>query len=123
MTNRFTTLAAAAAFFLGFSAPASAEMVPLQTIGHWQITADAALCKARGEYQDGTNLVFSINNKGGLGISIGNDAWAIPKGEYEITMQVDRAAPTDYAAWANTNYVLWFAPLDEATVNLLSYGN
>jgi hypothetical protein len=124
MTNRFTTLAAAAALFLGLSAPASAgDMAPIGTIGHWQITANETLCKAHGEYQDGTNLEFAINAKGGLSISIGNNAWAIPEGKYEITMQVDRTAPTDHAARAKANYVVWFASLDEATVNRLSYGN
>jgi hypothetical protein len=114
------TLAAAA--FLGFSAPASAEMVPFKTIGHWTLLSDETLCKARGEYADGTRLVFAINAKGVLVLGIENDAWEIPKGEYQITMQVDRAAPVSHTAKAGPGWVFWGVSLDEPNINLLSYG-
>jgi hypothetical protein len=120
------TLAAAAAlftgFFSGFSAPARAEMVPFKTIGHWTLLSDETLCKARGEYADGTSLVFAINAKGVLVLGIENDAWEIPKGEYQITMQVDRAAPVSHTAKAGPGWVFWGVSLDEPNINLLSYG-
>src|SRR4051812_7335171 len=108
MTNRFITLAAAAALFLGVYGQARADnMVPITTIGHWQISADATLCKADGAYQDGTLLTFYINEKGAASIAVEHPKWSIPRGTYEIFMQVDRAPPTVHKATGNNSYVIW----------------
>jgi hypothetical protein len=128
MTNRFTTLAAAAALFTGFlvfagfSGPARAEMKPLQTIAHWKVTADDTLCDASGEFRDGTLLEFSINMNRVLVISVVNEKWSIPKGSYEVVMQVDRAEPHTVEADASGSHVIWPIALSEANLNLLSYG-
>lgn len=117
-------LAAAAALSLGVYGEARAEMAPYTTIAHWRITADAELCKASGEYQDGTVLNFYINAKGAAAVGIENQKWTtLPKGTYEVTMQVDRAAPTTLEAKAGPGWVVWLVPFDEPTINLLSYGN
>lgn len=130
MNSKLSTLAAAAALFTGFtvfagfSAPARADMVPLQTIAHWQISADAELCKARGEYQDGTSLIFYLNSKGAASVGIENLKWtALPRGSYEIVTQVDRTAPITNEGLGGPGWVNWQVPFNEATINLLSYGN
>jgi hypothetical protein len=124
MTNRFTTLAAAAALLIGLSAPAMAvEITLLQTIGHWKVRTVDKLCIATGEFKDGTLLEFVINAKGALLVSVDNQNWSIPEGhDYEVVMQVDRAEAKTFRAAANKTYVYWQMPMTEASVNLLSYG-
>lgn len=115
-------LAVASALSLGFYGEARAETQPIGKVGHWQISADETLCKARGVYADGTSLDFYMNNQGGMWIGIENPKWAVPEGDYQVTMQVDRAAPTTHNAKGNGNFVMWFAMVEEPIINLLSYG-
>jgi hypothetical protein len=118
MTNRFTTLAAAAALFLGFYGQAQAD----QTIGHWTISFHDQFCDASGVFQDGTRLEFSINAKGALIVTVVNPQWSIPRGRHQVEMQVDRAETETFEATANRDYVMWSIPLDEQSLNLLSHG-
>jgi hypothetical protein len=126
MTNRFTTLAAAAALFLGVAGQARAaadDMTPYATVGHWQIKADAVLCTAHGEYQDGTYLDVSINAYGVATISMVDPKWNIPKGTYSVTSWIDRAPTETFTAKAEGIWVGWHLGLNEENINLLSYGN
>jgi hypothetical protein len=124
MKNRFTTLAAAAAIFLGLSAPASAadELVSLGKVGLWQVSADATLCRASLEYEDDAVLTFGINSKGGAGIAIENPKWSIPEGKYQVVSWVDRAKPTTFPATASGRAVIWEYPLNDEQFGLLSNG-
>jgi hypothetical protein len=114
-------LAAAAALFLGFSAPASAELPLLKKIGPWQITADDTLCAAYADFTN-TRLMFVINAHGVGTIGITNEKWRIPEGSYEVVMQVDGALSATYEAKADAGHVYWKIPLTEESINLLSYG-
>jgi hypothetical protein len=123
MTNRFTTLAAAVAIFVGFSAPAAADdYVPLQSIGHWKIRANATVCDARGTFEDGTRLDFSINAHAAVVFTVVNPSWRIPEGKYDVVTQVDRSAQRTSEADAFGDHVMWWTPVTEETINLLSYG-
>src|SRR5687768_8696313 len=122
MTNRFTTLAAAAALFIGLSAPASAadELVLLGKVGLWQVSADATLCRASLEYEDDAVLTFGINAKGGAGIAIENPQWSIPEGKYQVVSWVDRSKPITFPATASGRAVMWEYPLNDEQFGLLS---
>jgi hypothetical protein len=124
MTNRFTTLAAAAALFIGLTAPAAAgdDFVSLGSIGPWSLAADATVCRAEAAYKNGTSLDFFINSKGGAHMAVVHPNWNIPSGEYEVEVWVDRATATRFTAKATEGWVLWHFPLIERNVNLLSYG-
>lgn len=124
MTNRFTTLAAAATLFLGLSGPSAAagNTTLIEIVGHWKIQAAGALCEAVGEFDDGTTLSFLINSHGALMVAVINPNWRIPAGKYEVVMSVDRAEPGTFRASADGDYVYWQVPATEATLNLFSYG-
>jgi hypothetical protein len=122
MTNRFTTLAAAA-FCLSLSAPASAgDFRPVTTVGGWSITADESTCIAKGQYDNGTSLAFVINASGQASISIENLKWRIPEGDYEVLVQVDRSAANRFKAAATGPWVFFNIQLVEHNINLLSQG-
>jgi hypothetical protein len=125
MTNRFTTLAAAAALFLGVCGQARAgdNMAPITTIGHWKLAASSKLCQASGKYADDTALEFSINDLGAAFISIVNPEWKIPKGDYEIASWIDGAPASTFKATAKDTWLFWQFNLNEANINRLSYGN
>lgn len=117
-------LAAAAAFFLGLSAPASADtnLVPLRTIGHWKISASANLCDASGKFEDGTSLEFTIGSSGVALITVVDPKWRIPTSTYDVVTQVDRASAQTFKATGSGTFVMWQIPLTEESINLLSYG-
>jgi hypothetical protein len=115
----------APALLAGVSAPASAsagDMVPYATIGHWQLSANDGLCKAAGEYENGTVLDFSINAWGVAMIGITNPKWRIPEGSYDVAAQVDRASLGTVSAKAKDTWLYFHFALNEPTINLLSYG-
>jgi hypothetical protein len=123
MNFKLSTLAAAAALLVNCSAPVMAgDYVPLRTIGHWQLRASDHVCDASGVFRDGTRLEFAINTKGALIISVVNPKWSIPKGVYDVVMQVDRAEAKTFAAEAHNAAVDWVIPLTEESLNLLSFG-
>jgi hypothetical protein len=115
-------LAAAAALFLGFSAPASADMASLGTAGNWVISADDSLCTAHAGYQDGTKLGFAINSTGVASLSIQNPTWNIPEGNYSVVSWVDRSAPLKHEAAAARGWIVWHPAFSLETLNLLSQG-
>lgn len=126
--RRIVPLAAAVALLAGISAPAWAvrstlpDMTHIATIGHWEISADATLCNAIGAYQNGTELHFTINAKGGAMIGVVNPNWHIPEGSYEVVTQVDRAPPQTATANAKDDWLVFSFAMNEPTINLLSYG-
>src|SRR4051812_26544278 len=126
MTNRFTTLAAAAALFLGFSAAASAadDYVSLGTAGGWNISANSTGCLGRRDYANSTTLSFAIRTDGKGRISIWNDNWSIPKGKYPVNLSVDRFPPVTFEGeTGDTGKVVsvwWKLSPDE--INLVSSG-
>jgi|SRR4051794_8390420 hypothetical protein len=125
MTNRFTTLAAAAALFIDLSAPvwAGDDVVSIGSVGPWQLRTFKDACIAVAPFKNGTSLEFWLSAKGWTATSINNSDWAIPKGDYEVVMQVDRAAPEVFKGHAEKDWVIWHYDMTEATANLLSYGN
>jgi len=117
-------LTAAAALFFGFYGEARAAdgWTPLSKIGHWQIRHSSKVCDASGVFADGTRLEFSINaNQVGL-ITVVDPKWSIPKGDYDVVTQVDRAPSSKVEAHGEDSWVMWQIPLTEASINLLSYG-
>jgi hypothetical protein len=123
MINRFTTLAAAAALSLGFSAPAAAgEMTPIGKVGLWELDADATLCRASLEYEDDAFLIFGINTKGGATVVIANPKWDIPEGTYQVVSWVDRGSPVTFTAKASGRAVIWGYPLNAEQIGILSRG-
>jgi hypothetical protein len=125
MTNRFTTLAAAAALFIGLSGPAQAEDdVSLGTIGSWQLTAGTLYCDAKITYLFGQRMQFFIG-LAGLGTSIGifDKHWDIPIGSYEVVVQVDQTSPVTVTAKVGGHWV--YIPIDlndEIKIKALSSG-
>jgi hypothetical protein len=123
MTNRFTTLAAAAALFLNASTAVHAgDMTRLPSVDHWKMAADDEVCRAEGSYLNGTFLHFFINAKGGMYLGVSHPEWSIPDGSYNVTAQVDRAPATTFKANASDGWVVWEIVLNEHDLNLLSYG-
>jgi hypothetical protein len=125
MTNRFTTLAAAAAIFLGFSAPAAAAGSPTKShgaAGGWEIVSDSAGCAGSKVFANDTGLTFIFMFDGSTAISIGSEKWNIPKGEYPVTAAVDRAPTSKFRGHAGGRFVVlpWNMTADEA--NLIAYG-
>jgi hypothetical protein len=119
-------LAAAAALFLGFSAPASAaaddDLVPYTTVGHWQIMSSDNECRAHSYYQNGTTLGFYVDVSGHVSIGIGNPKWNIPEGEYAVSAQVDQTKPGHMTARGNRTWIVFGIVGSEGDMNLLSYG-
>jgi hypothetical protein len=123
MTNRFTTLAAAAALFIGLSAPAAADdYVTVATVGTWTILADETLCKAQSEYEDGSTLTFGINAKGGAALSIDDPKWSIPEGEFPVVAWVDRIERRTFTATAKDTWIVFGFALNEGSIAALSNG-
>lgn len=123
MNFKLSTLAAAAALLVNCSAPAMAGDWTLQgAVGPWQMETTDKVCKARTAYKNGTQLHFAINANGAAIIGITNPDWKIPKGSYDVVMQVDRAVPATVSATAKDHYLLFQVEFDEPTINLLSYG-
>jgi hypothetical protein len=126
MNFKLSTLAAVAAL-LAFCLPeARAEdMAPMEfigAVGQWRINANDKLCQAKALYADDTVLEFVINSRGAAFISIENPKWTIPKGDYEIFWWVDRAPVTTHTAAGRNTWLWWQFPLNEESINLLSYG-
>jgi hypothetical protein len=116
-------LAAAAALFLGFSAPAAAgDMVRLETVGPWQIYGNETLCRAQSPFVNGTTLYFYVNAQNGVSIAISNPKWRIPEGSYEVFAQVDRTPPGRMAATAKDGWLIFGIAATENDINLLAYG-
>jgi hypothetical protein len=118
-----STLAATAALFICLSAPAQAgDWASQGTIGPWRMAASASACEARAAYKNGTELIFAINARGANMIAIANPNWHIPKGSYEVVVQVDRSTPDKAKADADDDFLVFQFALNEPTINLLSYG-
>jgi hypothetical protein len=122
MTNRFTTLAAAAALFIGLSAPAAADMTSLGAVGPWQIAADAEVCQAVAPYKNGTQLYFFINANGALVLGVARPNWAIPAGNYQVSVGVDTTERRSHTAKAADGWIVWEIAASQDNFNLLSYG-
>jgi hypothetical protein len=126
MKSTLLPLAAAAALFLGFSAPASAadDYASLGKAGGWNIIANSIACLGGRDYANGTTLSFAIRTDGNGRISIWNDNWSIPKGKYPVTLSVDRVRPVTFEGeTGDTGKVVsvwWKLSPDE--INLVSYG-
>lgn len=119
------TLAAAAALFTGFMAPASAaasDFTSLGTAGGWSISADHEFCHALKTFANGSSLNFGLFNDGRARIYIDNENWNIPEGNYPVVVSVDRMAPTTFDAKAKGNVVslAWKLTADE--INIMSSG-
>ncbi|GEO43494.1 hypothetical protein SAE02_76420 [Skermanella aerolata] len=119
MTNRFVTLAAAAAFCLSLSSPAlAADYVPLGNAGGWNISSDGSVCAGSQDFTNDTALTFIISAKGKAVIFIQNNAWNIPKGDYSALVSVDRGNPTVFAGMAEGKVVAlpWQLRADQVTM-------
>ena len=127
MKSTLTTLAAAAALMIGFSAPTSAapaerKWTDLGAVHNWRIIADADLCLGISDYSNGTLLRFGFNVSGAAFISVINSEWRIPEGEYEVMVAIDRIPPQRYRAKAEGKWVTWGYPTDEPALSALSNG-
>ena len=98
MTNRFTTLAAAAALFLSLSAPAAAAPLSvLGSAGGWTIKGNHEACVGdRSFAENGTTLAFVAYVSGSAAIYIQNRRWNIPAGTYPVTVSIDRGASATF---------------------------
>jgi hypothetical protein len=98
MTNRFTTLAAAAAIFLGLSAPAAADPLSvLGSAGGWRIKGNHEACVGdRWFAENGTTLAFAVYVSGSAAILIQNRLWDIPAGTYPVTVSIDRGSSATF---------------------------
>lgn len=115
-------IAAAAALFLGFSAPASAKSASLGTAGGWAISTEAGNCHGTMEYANDTALVFSITSDGRAGISVYNPRWNIPKGQYRAWVGVDRNGPGEFEVRADGDLVFMPWQLRSDQIELVARG-
>lgn len=118
------TLAAAAALFLGFSAPASASGEPVKyaTVRNWEIYSNGTYCTANAKYENGSSLQFNFDTEGRANIAIWNSRWKIPKGTYQVVVAVDRTPPKTFRAEADGYYVMMPWELNEEQINIMSNG-
>jgi hypothetical protein len=123
MTNRFTTLAAAAALFACLPGLASAADVRfLGRVGPWKIAADDKMCHASLQYEDDGFLFFSVSSDGRATVGVGHPKWDIPDGTYKVNAWVDRGSPVQFKADASKSVVIWGWRLDAEQVGILSRG-
>jgi hypothetical protein len=115
-------LAAAAALFLGLSAPASAAPVKYAVVGNWEIYNNATYCTATATYEDYSSLQFNLGVSGSANIAIWNPRWDIPKGTHTVVASVDRAPPEAFRAEADGVHVMMPWTPDEDQINLVSNG-
>jgi hypothetical protein len=127
MKSTLLPLAAAAALFLGFSAPVHAadEYVSIGKAGGWDVIASSFACVGSRAYANGTTLAFMMRTDGAGRISVMNERWSIPQGEeYPVTLSVDRVPPVTFRGEAGDTgrvvSVWWKLTPDE--INLVSYG-
>jgi hypothetical protein len=121
MKSTLLPLAAAAALFIGLSAPAAAE-VSLGSAGGWNITANDTVCAGSMIFDNGTALGFGIYADGRGAIIIKNKNWNIPKGNYPVVSSIDRTKPTTFNAQGNGQSVVWAWEINEDEINLVSNG-
>jgi hypothetical protein len=118
-----TLAAAAAALFLGLSAPAAADdYVSLGSVGNWQIFKTSTHCTGTGGFRNGTRLTFNISPSGAATIVIFNNQWDIPEDKYSVTASVDRAQPVTLDALGGGKLVQMIWPLTPEQINLMSNG-
>jgi hypothetical protein len=98
------------------------ELIDYATIGWWTLAANDGVCRAKAEFDNDTALSVVINHWGALILSVQNPSWRIPEGQYSVVWSIDRAAPMTVTAEAKSNWLYWVIPLNEASVNLMSYG-
>jgi hypothetical protein len=124
MTNRFTTLAAAAALLIGLagSARATGAEVSLGAAGGWQMRADDEVCIGTMAFTNGTTLGFAVHVNGRGAIVIENKKWNIPKGDYPVVSSIDRTKPVTFKAKGDGQTVVWPWEIDEDEINLVSNG-
>jgi hypothetical protein len=123
MINRFTTLAAAAALFIGLSGSAAvADQVKIGTAAGWSIYSDGVSCAGGREFANGTALSFVVGASGMGAIVISNSKWNIPDGDYSVVASVDRTKPAKFPAKAEGKHVvlIWIISQDE--INIVSNG-
>lgn len=117
------SLAAAAALFLSFAAPARAtEWTQMRDVGPWTISATEGLCQGAAKFRNGTQLGFFFNADGEFWLSLSSPEWRIPNGEYEIASQVDRSERSTHKAKVIDNWIVWQIATTEHNNNLLSFG-
>jgi hypothetical protein len=123
MTNRFTTLAATAALFIGLSgSAAAADPVKIGTAAGWTIYSGSDSCAGGREFANGTALSFVVGSSGVGAIVISNPKWNIPDGDYSVFASVDRTTPHKFPAKAEGKHVVLIWNINQDEINILSNG-
>jgi hypothetical protein len=104
------------------AASSNGEWASLGNAGGWRIDANDVVCMSTRAFQNGTNLHFIIAANEHAGIMISNDRWAIPEGNYPVTLSVDRTPPVVFPGKADRTIVSVSWKLSADEINLVSYG-
>jgi hypothetical protein len=100
------------------------EFKPFSTVDVWAIENNENICMSHASYpHNGTLLFFAMNTAGLASITINNQQWSIPEGEYEVRAAVDDRAPAKFTANAEGTSLSWRIALSENNVSMLSKGS
>jgi hypothetical protein len=117
MTNRFTTLAATAALFIGFSGPAVAanKTVALGTVGGWKILSLSNTCFGEALFENETRLTHALYPGGKALLFVRKDQWDMPNGPVTVFASIGElpASPLQAKAEGKFLYIPWLINEDE----------
>lgn len=108
--------------FVAGSADAATDWRVWEVVGDWKIYYDEDICVTSAKYNSGLSLGFSLNKKGSFSISFHDQGWDIPKGNYPVSVRIDRGAESRMDAWASGTMIAVYPRLNDATSQLLRYG-
>ncbi|MBK1795092.1 hypothetical protein JHL21_11340 [Devosia sp. WQ 349] len=100
MKNNVGLAVAIGALLLSVSTTTAQDSTPITTVGNWTIAYDSSIrgCFAVTSYNSGTILRFGYDGVDGNNpyyLMFGNPSWGSiePGKDYELSLQLDRAAP------------------------------